>query len=178
MPYPLANLTSTQTELRVYYLNLKKNSRKRKKTTQWNVGTSGQLNRFIQYWFRQDSTATCWTLVSDKRTLITGSEKKGWAHPCSMSKVIFVNRKLKAKLGTRKKNTILRFHLKLDQSKKDALCQLNCAKTLFYLWAILYLVKICSLRNYREDHLSTLVFPSPLDVLSKYKTNCRVSPWW
>ena len=35
---------------------------------------------------------------------------------------------------------------------------------IFYLWAILYLVKICSLRNYREDHLSTLVFPSPLDV--------------
>lgn len=25
-------------------------------------------------------------------------------------------------------------------------------------------MKICSLRNYREDHLSTLVFPSPLDV--------------
>ena len=98
MPYPLANLTSAQTELRVYYLNFINSSREQKKTTQWNVGTNGPLNRFIQYWFRRDSTATCWTLVSDKWTLITGSEKKeGWAHACQMSKVILVNRKLHAK---------------------------------------------------------------------------------
>ena len=34
-----------------------------------------------------------------------------------------------------------------------------------YLGAVLYLVKSRSLRNYSEDHLNTLVFPSILDVL-------------
>ena len=83
MPYTSANLTSAQTERRVYYLIFINSSREQKKTTKRNVGTSGPLNRFIQYWFRQDSTATCWTLVSDKWTLITRSEtKEGWAHAC------------------------------------------------------------------------------------------------
>ena len=46
-------------------------------------------------------------MVSDKWTFITGSEKtEGWAHACSMSEVIFVNRKLNANIGTEKRNTI------------------------------------------------------------------------
>ena len=65
--------------------------------------------------------------------------KNGWAHACSMFKVIFENRKLYAKIGTGKKKYNTKIPLKTRSIKKRCFVPAQLCDKTFFIYEQFYI---------------------------------------